>query len=47
MEHDQRRGHDLSPAEHDEHASVNGDGACRGQEGRQQPYPERQLADAS
>jgi hypothetical protein len=32
--HDQHRGHDLDPAEHDEDASVNGDGLCCGQKGR-------------
>jgi hypothetical protein len=30
-DHDQCRGHDLDPAEHDEHAVADGDGACRGQ----------------
>ena len=45
-DHDECRGHDLDPAEHDEHAGVNGDGPCRGQNRRQQPYLKCQPADA-
>jgi hypothetical protein len=33
--HDQCRGDDLDPAEHDEYAGADGDRLCRGQQGRQ------------
>ena len=46
IQHDQCRGHDLDPAEHDEHAGVDRDGACRSQERRQQPHLECQPANA-
>src|SRR4029077_15249869 len=46
-QHDEGRGHDLDPAEHDEHPGVDGDGTYRDQDGGQQPYPKGQPADAS
>src|SRR5579871_3623042 len=46
VEHDQCRCQDLDPAERDEDASVDGDGTCCGQNGRQEPYLKGRPADA-